>query len=89
MIHILKLCYLETSWAGTFKTSSIGQLQSVVKGHILFETFYHGNKEIHLLSCNLKIFGAFVTLMNQVIESCYHGNRDTFVTLLFEGQWTS
>ena len=25
----------------------------------------------------------------QVIESCYHGNRDTFVTLLFEGSWSS
>ena len=45
--------------------------------------FYHGNKEIHLLRCNLKIFGAFITLMDQVFESCYHGNRDTFVTLPF------
>ena len=24
-----------------------------------------------------------------VIISCYHGNRDTFVTLLFEDSWSS
>ena len=28
------------SWAGTFKTSSIGQLQLVLKGHILFESIF-------------------------------------------------
>ena len=40
-------------------------------------------------------FDALIALMNskcetpQVIESCYHGNRDTFVTLLFEGSLSS
>ena len=39
-------------------------------------------------------FDALTALTNsnetlQVIESCYHGNRDTFVTLLFEGSWSS
>ena len=39
-------------------------------------------------------FDVLIALTNsnetlQVIESCYHGNRDRFVTLLFEGSWSS
>ena len=39
-------------------------------------------------------FDVLIALTNsnetlQVIESCYHGNRDTFIILLFEGSWSS